>query len=129
MGNNKIINRVYIGDINVSNLSQEEAKKKIETWYKETGLSNIELTYNELSENIIIEQFDASINIDELIKKACQIGKSGNIIKDNYDILFSRIFKKNIELNINIKILMQNRKMCAETQPFHELRCKITTFS
>ena len=102
MGNNKIINRVYIGDINVSNLSQEEAKKKIETWYKETGLSNIELTYNELSENITIEQFDASINIDELIKKACQIGKSGNIIKDNYEILFTLLFKNKIELNIQL---------------------------
>ena len=102
MGNNKIINRVYIGNINVSNLSQEEAKKKIETWYKETGLSNIELTYNELSENITIEQFDASINIDELIKKACQIGKSGNIIKDNYEILFTLLFKNKIELNIQL---------------------------
>lgn len=102
MGNNKIINRVYIGDINVSNLSQEEAKKKIETWYKETGLSNIELTYNELSENITIEQFDASINIDELIKKACQIGKSGNIIKDNYEILFTLLFKNKIEMNIQL---------------------------
>ena len=102
MGSNKIINRVYIGDINVSNLSQEEAKKKIETWYKETGLSNIELTYNELSENITIEQFDASINIDELIKKACQIGKSGNIIKDNYEILFTLLFKNKIELNIQL---------------------------
>ena len=102
MGNNKIINRVYIGYINVSNLSQEEAKEKVETWYKETGLSNIELTYNELSENITIEQFDASINIDELIKKACQIGKSGNIIKDNYEILFTLLFKNKIELNIQL---------------------------
>ena len=102
MGNNKIINRVYIGDINVSNLSQEEAKEKIETWYKETALSNIELTYNELSENITIEQFDASINIDELIKKACKIGKSGNIIKDNYEILFTLLFKNKIELNIQL---------------------------
>lgn len=102
MGNNKIINRVYIGDINISNLSQEEAKEKIETWYKETALSNIELTYNELSENITIEQFDASINIDELIKKACQIGKSGNIIKDNYEILFTLLFKNKIELNIQL---------------------------
>ena len=102
MGNNKIINRVYIGDINVSNLSQEEAKEKIETWYKETALSNIELTYNELSENITIEQFDASINIYELIKKACQIGKSGNIIKDNYEILFTLLFKNKIELNIQL---------------------------
>lgn len=102
MGNNKIINRVYIGDINISNLPQEEAKEKIETWYKETALSNIELTYNELSENITIEQFDASINIDELIKKACQIGKSGNIIKDNYEILFTLLFKNKIELNIQL---------------------------
>lgn len=102
MGNNKIINRVYIGDINVSNLSQEEAKEKVETWYKETALSNIELNYNELLENITIEQFDASINIDELIKKACQIGKSGNIIKDNYEILFTLLFKNKIELNVQL---------------------------
>ena len=102
MGNNKIINRVYIGDINISNLSQDEAKEKIETWYKETALSNIELTYNELSENITIEQFDSTINSDELIKKACKIGKSGNIIKDNYEILFTLLFKNKIELNIQL---------------------------
>lgn len=102
MGNNKIINRVYIGDINVSKLSQDEAKEKIETWYKETALSNIELTYNELSENITIEQFDSTINSDELIKKACKIGKSGNIIKDNYEILFTLLFKNKIELNIQL---------------------------
>lgn len=102
MGNNKIINRVYIGDINISNLSQEEAKEKIETWYKETALSNIELTYNELSENITIEQFNSTINSDELIKKACKIGKSGNIIKDNYEILFTLLFKNKIELNIQL---------------------------
>lgn len=102
MGSNKIINRVYIGDINISNLSQEEAKEKIETWYKETALSNIELTYNELSENITIEQFDSTINSDELIKKACKIGKSGNIIKDNYEILFTLLFKNKIELNIQL---------------------------
>lgn len=102
MGSNKIINRVYIGDINVSNLSQEEAKEKVETWYKETALSNIELTYNELSENITIEQFDSTINSDELIKKACKIGKSGNIIKDNYEILFTLLFKNKIELNIQL---------------------------
>lgn len=102
MGSNKIINRVYIGDINVSNLSQEEAKEKVETWYKETALSNIELNYNELSENITIEQFDSTINSDELIKKACKIGKSGNIIKDNYEILFTLLFKNKIKLNIQL---------------------------
>ena len=37
-------------------------------------------------------------DIDKLIKQACIIGKSGNIIKDNYDILFSMLFQKNIEI-------------------------------
>lgn len=111
MGSNKIINRVYIGDINVSNLSQEEAKEKVETWYKETALSNIELTYNELSENITIEQFDSTINSDELIKKACKIGKSGNIIKDNYEILFTLLFKNKIELNIQLNNEKIDRKI------------------
>lgn len=102
MGNNKIINRVYIGNINVSNLSQEEAKEKIENWYKEIALNNIELNYNELSENITIEQFDSSIDTDELIKKAYKIGKSGNIIKDNYEILYTLLFKNKIELNVQL---------------------------
>ena len=111
MGNNKIINRVYIGNINVSNLSQDEAKEKIEKWYKETALNNIELNYNELSENITIEQFDASINTDELIKKACKIGKSGNIVKDNYEILFTLLFKNKIELNIQLNNEKINKKI------------------
>lgn len=111
MGNNKIARGVKIGKIDVSNLTKEEATKKIEKWYKEVALKNISVVYEELEENITIEQFEASIDIDKLVKEACLVGKSGNIIKDNYDILFSMLFQKNIETNIEMNEEEINKKI------------------
>ena len=102
MGNNKIAIGVKIGNIDVSNLTQEEATNKLKNWYNEVALNNISAKYENIEENITIEQFGASINIDKLVKEACLVGKSGNIIKDNYDILFSMLFEKNIEANIDM---------------------------
>ena len=111
MGNNKIMLGVKIGNIDVANLSQEEATEKIQKWYKEIALSNISVKYKELEENITIEQFDSNIDIDKVVREACLIGKSGNIIKDNYDILFSMIFKNKIKLDIQLDEEKINKKI------------------
>lgn len=102
MGNNKIVRGVKIGDIDVSNLTKEEAITKMQNWYKEVVLNNISVVYKELEETITIEQFSASMDIDKVVREACLVGKSGNIIKDNYDILFSMLFQKKIEPNIEM---------------------------
>lgn len=102
MGNNKIVRGVIIGEVDVSNLTKEEATEKLQSWYKEVALNNISVVYKELEETITIEQFSASMDIDKLVKEACLIGKSGNIVKDNYDILFSMLFQKKIENNIEM---------------------------
>ena len=75
------------------NLTKEEATVKIQNWYKEVVLNNISVVYKELEETITIEQFNASMDIDKVVKEACLVGKSGNIVKDNYDILFSMLFQ------------------------------------
>jgi len=103
MGNSKIARGVKIGDVDVSNLTKEEATEKVEKWYKEIVLKNISVVYEDLEENITVEQFESTIDIDKLVKDACMVGKSGNIIKDNYDILFSMLFQKNIQANIEMK--------------------------
>ena len=102
IGNNKIIKGIKIEKIDISNLSQEEATKKIEEYYNDLINSKITLKYEELEKDIQIQELEPKIEINNLIQKAVSVGKSGNIIKDNYDILFTKIFKKNIELNINI---------------------------
>ncbi len=103
MGNNKIVRGVKIGTVDVSNLTQEEATQKMQNWYKEVALKNITAVYEELEETITIEQFSASMDIDKAIKEACSVGKSGNIVKDNYDILFSLLFSKKIKANIELE--------------------------
>lgn len=102
IGNNKIARGVKIGTIDVSNLTQEEATRKVEEWYQKVALSNISVVYQELEETMTIEQFSASVDIDKMVKEACLVGKSGNIVKDNYDILFSMLLQKKIELNIEL---------------------------
>lgn len=109
--NTKITRGVKIGTVDVSNLSKEEATSKLENWYKETALNNIKINYEELEENITIEQFEANIDIDKAIKEAYLVGKSGNIIKDNYDILFSMLFQKNIEAKIEMNEDEINKKI------------------
>ena len=111
VGNTKIARGVKIGNIDVSNLTKEEANSKLENWYKEVALKNIKVAYEELEENITIEQFEANMDIDKAVKEACSVGKSGNIIKDNYDILFSMLFQKNIEANIEINEEKINEKI------------------
>lgn len=111
IGNAKIAKGVKIGTIDVSNLNKEEATLKLQNWYKETALNNIKINYEELEENITIEQFESNIDIDKAIKEAYLVGKSGNIIKDNYDILFSMLFQKNIELKIEMNEDEINKKI------------------
>lgn len=98
----KIVRGVKIGNVDVSNLTMEEAKIKLENFKKEVLLKDITIKYNEFQETINVEELDVEINIDKAVKEACLVGKSGNIFKDNYEILFSLVFKKNIDCNITI---------------------------
>lgn len=98
----KIVRGVKIGDVDVSNLTMEEAKSKLENFKNETLLKDIKIKYNDFYEIINVEELDLEMNIDKAVKDACLVGKSGNIFKDNYEILFSILFKKNIDCNITI---------------------------
>ena len=111
MGNNKIVTGVKIGNIDVSNLSQEEASYKLNNWYEELIKSEITVGYKDMEENIKIEELNIDINVDKLVKEAISIGKSGNIIKDNYDILSALLFGKKIENGININSKKIDKKI------------------
>lgn len=111
IGNDKIALGVKIGNIDVSNLTQEEATNKVKEWYNEILENGINIKYEKMEENINIEEFDASLDIDKLIKQARNIGKSENIIKNNYDILFAMLFSKKIDLQIDLSQEKINEKI------------------
>ena len=102
IGNNKIIKNVKIDTIDLSNLTQEEAKEKLENWQKTILMKDVKVSYKDIEEIISIEQMKMKFDIDKVVKESFLIGKSGNIIKDNYDILRTLIFSKKIECDIEL---------------------------
>lgn len=111
MSNEKIINGIKIENINISNLTKEQAKEKLQKWYEEIILQDITVKYEDLEENINIKEIEVQTNIDKLIEEALKIGRSGNIIKDNYDILFTMLFTKKINVEINYNEEKLNKKI------------------
>lgn len=101
MGNDKIIHGIKIEGIDVSNLNKQQVNEKLNEWYNEIATKSINLYYQDLEETINVEEIEINANIDKVVEQALKIGRSGNIIKDNYDILFTLLFQKKLEVNIN----------------------------
>lgn len=102
INNTNIVSGVKIEGIDVSGLSREEAKEKIDSIYNEKKQKDILLKYEDYDATINPELIDANYDTDSAIEDAMDIGKSSNIIVNNYNILLALIGQKNIEVNMRI---------------------------
>lgn len=98
----KIINGVYIENINISNLTKEEAKEKIMNICSNHISKDIKLLYGESETTINLSSFEVSYNISQIIDQAYEEGRTGNIFEQNYAILKTK--KDNVKLKIDSKI-------------------------
>lgn len=102
INNSKIISGVKIEGIEVSGLTKEEAKAKIETIYNEKKEKEIQIKYNDFESSINLEMIELNYNIDKAIEEASQIGRTNNIFINNYNILFTLLGKKDIKVEMSI---------------------------
>lgn len=102
INNNNILNGVKIEGIDVSGLSREEAKAKIETVYNAKKEEDIILKYNDFETTISQDILETNYDLDKAINEAISLGKDGNIITNNYNILFALLGKKNIKVDMSI---------------------------
>lgn len=89
---------VKINSVDLSNLTYEEAKNKISEAMEIKLLPDIEIIYNDYKYNLKLENIEYKYNISEAVEKAYNIGKSGNIIENNFLLLKSAIFGENINI-------------------------------
>ena len=103
MNNSKIISGVKIEGIEVSGLSKDEAKSKLEAIYNEKKEKEIPIKYNEYESSINPSMIELNYDIDKAVDEAMNIGRNNNIFINNYNILFTLIGKKdiNVEMSIN----------------------------
>lgn len=100
--NEKILSGISINGIDVSGLSKEEAKGKIQVVLQEKIEQEIPIKYQAYESTINPTQIETKYDIDKAVEEAISIGKSNNIVKNNYQILFTLINKKDIAINMTI---------------------------
>lgn len=110
INNNNIVSGVKIEKMDVSGLSRDEAKEKIELMYNEKKQKDILLKYQDYDTTINPELLETKYDIDTAIEQAISIGKNSNIFINNYNILFALIGKKDINVNMEI-----NEKIAKKT--------------
>ena len=99
IGNKKIIKGISIENIDVSNLTMEEATNllnEISSKYKE---NEIIFKYKEVETPITYEALEVEFNVKEIVEKAYKVGRGNNIFKNNFDILSTWINGENDSLN------------------------------
>lgn len=100
INNTKILNGVYIHGIDVSNLSEEEARNKIATAVNSHISKEITAKYNNFETKFSPEQFAVNFDINGAVSEAYSLGRSNNIFKNNYTIL--NVLLKNINISPSV---------------------------
>ncbi len=98
----KIVLGVKVDNIDISNLTINEAYQKLKDELNERIKKNITVKQGEYETTISLEQLEVNYNIIEAVNNAYKIGRNKNIIISNYQILKSNLFSTKIEEQINI---------------------------
>lgn len=99
--NETIFSGISIQGINVSNLTIDEAKRKVSSIIGNHISEEISLQHNDFQTVILPEQFGVSFDVDSAVEQAYSIGKSDSLIKNNYTILSLLLKNYNISPSIN----------------------------
>ena len=110
INNQKIITGITINGIEVSGLTKEEAKAKLETIYNEKKSNDLKLKYEEYETSLNYEILEVNYDIEKAANEAYLTGRNNNIFISNYEILKTLIFKKdvNVDANLNEDIAKQS---------------------
>lgn len=102
INNEKIMNGVSISGIDVSGLSKEEAKEKMDSIYQEKKEREIGIKYKEYETTLNPTLMEVNYEIENAVEEAVLIGKKDNIFVNNYEILLTLVGKKNIDINMTL---------------------------
>ena len=101
IGNNKILDGITIKGISLVGLTREDAKLELEDALQNELQKNVLLQYQDYETSLAPQQIEASYDIDKAIDEAYRYGRDGNIIKNNFDILFAMLFGKEISIDFS----------------------------
>ncbi len=111
-GSNKIISGIYIGGINISNMTKENANKKLTEYITKKITPELTLEYttenNKYEKKLDLSILSIDYSLDNVLNKAYNIGRNGNIFRSNLSIAKTLLFNKNLDIELQIDEKMLN---------------------
>lgn len=108
IANNKILNGIFINNMNVANLEPAVVYKSLYDFLNEKKSENIVVKYEDYESTISLEQLAVSYDIQSIVNDAYEIGRSKNIFFNNFEILFTSILKNKLYANISFDEIALN---------------------
>ena len=105
----KIPRGVHVAKIDFSNMTKEEAKSILEEIYSKKAENEILFKYEDFETTTTYEALEVEYQIDKAIDEAYNVGRKGNIIKDNWELIKAIFQQKEIELEATIDEEMLNQ--------------------
>jgi len=97
--NNNVYSNVYFEDIDLSGKTITEVDKIIQDYAKEAYNRSVVIFQNdEMLMEVNAEDIGISINTSKTQKEILEFGRSGDVIKDNIDIIKAKIFGKDFNV-------------------------------
>ena len=96
----KIKKSVSIEGINVSELTKEQAKQKVQEEFLNNLDDTIYFQYGESQYSLALEQISAKFKLDEAVDKAYNFGREGSIIQKDIEIL--KLIQKPQNITIDV---------------------------
>ncbi len=98
INNTNILSKIVVHNVDISNLSVEEARSKLENQINSELQKSIGLVYQDVNISILPEEIEFKYDLNSAIDTAYNYGRTGNLLENNYSILESMLFSKDIEL-------------------------------
>ncbi len=97
-----LLSGVYIKGVDVSNLSIDEAKEKVQNYINENLPENINLIHNDFETSIPVSALEVNFDVDSAVNQAYETGKNGNIFENSWTALKTMISNVNIEPTLSL---------------------------
>jgi len=98
----KIAKGVSIRGIDVSDLTIQEANEKLLANFENVLFPELKLNYNDYSISVTAEQIEFRYSVEEAVKDAYNIGRTDNIIVNNYVLLFTTFMGKEVDIGYSV---------------------------
>ena len=100
LGKPTIAKGITIKGIDVSNLTTSEATQKLNEAINVELMLGMDLVYSEeYKVDFDVNQIQYSYDVSDAVKKAYEVGRTGNILTNNYTLLGTAFFGKDIEIS------------------------------